>query len=575
MATGWECFDTPPIRSADFTLVPSTLIKPFKVHAAADLEIHTGALWWVSTATLTPTEIEGHCKSLTCVPNEGKSSNKLYGPPKPFFIGYVSCERLYMPPHYAIQAFPNAVVATTELTTGEEMRPEAVFTGELWDTYPPQKQAVDAWSTWRSEHSKCPPAMISLPCGHGKSVICLAIASTVVRRVTLVLVHMKGLVDQWIAEAKRYIPGSRVGYIKAERQRVDGVDIIIASMQALHSHMKVDKEYLHVLKRRVGFVILDEAHHGVANTFQKVIAYIPAADRLAVTATPRRQDGLFEELQFIFGPVVFRSFRRPGDGQVIMLNYINPAIVERKQWGTVQKYLMEADLIADYNRTMIGVHIAAMLATEQRRRILILTSQVIHVKELHSLLVTALEAHSDTLMRRVTMFVPDPTPHKRRKRKEESVEEAQALAEACMQAYEDSGPHGKHTEIYVPLVGMVTSDMDPFTRQLNYEAAVVVATTDIMKEGISYNLWDTLIDMDDGVDPEQMVGRIQRAGDKKVPLVIDMFTKVSMFWGMSEKRRNFYNGEEFAVHNISITGKDDMPAKSFWDIFNRKATSIL
>ena len=106
------------------------------------------------------------------------------------------------------------------------------------------------------------------------------------------------------------MPGARVGYITADAVRIDGADIIVASIHSLRSHINNGAPYLASLYARVGFVILDEAHHGVANTFQYVMSHLPAKWRMAVTATPRRSDGLFNELQWIFGPVVFQSFRR-------------------------------------------------------------------------------------------------------------------------------------------------------------------------------------------------------------------------------------------------------------------------
>jgi hypothetical protein len=569
-----ECgVDVVPLITSrpDYITVPTPLLAPAVVRRGLSAQLVAGALWSVPVAALPAGDLEAHCAALTCIPNKHKADSG-FGPPKPFYIGFTQGDTFMMPPHYAAAAFPDLVPVNT-CTDGEAMRPEAVFSGSLWTSYPPQQQAVNAWQAWQ-EANNSKPCMLSLPCGHGKSVICLAIASLKVRRVTLILMHMKGLVDQWIVEAKRYIPGARVGYVKADKQRVEGVDIIIASVQALHSHIQNGKPYLARLFERTGFVILDEAHHGVANTFQQVIAHVPAARRLAVTATPRRQDGLFEQLQHIFGPVVFRSFRRKGDGQVVMLKYTNPVLGERRKWGKLRKDLMETDLISDRQRTQLGVGIAVHLVTSQQRRVLILTSQVVHVHELAAKVKASLVLEGAA--RSVRLFVADPSPRKRRRKKNETEEAAAAAAEEEQQAWEDSGPHGHYENFDAPHVSVITSDMSSFERQLNYEAYVVVATNDIMKEGISYNDWDTLLDMDDGMDPEQMVGRIQRVGDKKVPLVIDMYTPVSLYNGMKEKRREFYLSQEFDVHyeHADVSGSPSVNLE-FWEQFNRKAVSVL
>jgi hypothetical protein len=563
-----------------YVTVPTPLLPPAKVHTGLEVVLNKGPLWSVAVADLRAGDVAAHCRALTCTPNKDKPVGA-YGAPTPFYIGFVKEECLWMPPSYAAAAFPNALPGVDGLSKGEAMRDEAVFTGSLWADYPPQQQAVSAWAAWQAANNNM-PCMLSLPCGHGKSVICLAIAATQVRRVTLIIMHMKGLVDQWIEEAKKYVPGAKVGYVKSKCQRVKGVDFIIASVQSLHKHIQAGKPYLVDLFQRVGFVILDEAHHGVANTFQQVIANMPAARRLAVTATPRRQDGLFKELQFIFGPIVFRSYRKKGDCQVVMLKYTNPALTERRVRGTVAKYLMERDLLKDRVRTQMGLELAVDLVITQGRRVLLLTSQVTHVQELAEkaeVLLKAGWAAASTdppPLRKVRLFVEDPTPRKRVRRKGETPEEAARLAEEAQFQYEDSGPHGHWEEFDAPEVATITTDHERFQRLLNYEARVVVATYDIMKEGISYNDWDTLLDMDDGMDPEQMVGRIQRMGNKKVPLVIDVYTPLSLYYGMMEHRvKEFYLQEEYDMHYQTASHDGTKPPAAFWQQFNRKAVNVL
>jgi hypothetical protein len=479
-----------------------------------------------------------------------------------------------MPPHYALQAFPG-VPHRVGVTTGQSMRPEAVYTGALWEVYPPQKQAVAAFSRWQSRQELKMPAIISLPCGHGKSNIVIAVAAMHVRRVTLILVHKRPLVEQWMSEILQFVPGARVGIVIPEFQMVDKVDYIVASIQCLHSHLQTpaDHPYLDVLFRRVGFLVLDEAHHGVANTFQFVIRHIPAAERLAVTATPRRKDNLFEELQFIFGPVIFKSFRRPGDGQVVMLRYNSPVLKEHKRWGNIRVDLMENDLVEDAGRDEIIVKLASLLAVSQRRRVVVVTPRAAHVETLQRKIAVAI---GDALAPRpVTLWVPEAMPTVRRKKGETDAALALRKEEAWW-AWQETGPHGVNTDMLAPVVGVVTSAMkSQVERQLNYESAVVVATSDMLEEGISYKHWDTLLDTDNGSDSEQIVGRIQRAGVKKVPLVIDMFSPVSIYVGLKTKRMKFYEGEQFGMHHVEVNSPDDLPAPEWWEQFNRFTQSAL
>jgi len=416
--------------------------------------------------------------------------------------------------------------------------------------------------------------MVCMPCGHGKSRVCLALAARV-GRVTLILMHMIGLVDQWIKVARECLPGARVGYIKADGIRVQDVDVVIASIFTLKSHIAGGEPYLAALFARVGFVILDEAHHGVANSFQYVMAHVPARHRLAVTATPRRKDSLFQELQFIFGPVVFRSFRRPGDGQVALLKFNSSVLREHVVWGRLRKDLMEDDMVGDPRRTALAVRVATLLAVSQRRRVVITTPRAAHVEVLRAALQRELEPHAATLSRTVRVFVSDAAPRKPRRRGTQTAEQVDTEHRAALYAWQDSGPHGRYEVVAAPLAGMVLESMKAPERELNYEACVVVATSRIMEEGISYDQWDTLLNLSDGVDPEQIVGRIQRAGEKKVPLVVDMWSPVSMYVAMRALRLKFYRGEQFHVHYVEASGEEDAPGEVFWRRFDRVASRVL
>ncbi len=563
----------------DFTDVVEPLSGPYKVHLGVSARVHTGALWSVDIAAcgLDDVEVQGHLNALLCVPNKHKGDKGSFGPtpPKPFAIGYVQDGRLYMPPHYAAAAFPAHVVEVDGYTDGEPLGAECKFGGSLWQVYPPQQQAVDAIAKRASSGKPVVPGcMVKLPCGHGKSVVvCKAVVDF--GRKAIVAMHMIGLVDQWIKVVRRFIPGAKVGYIKADEQRVHGVDVIIASIHTLRSHLESNQAYLHDLLPTIGTVVLDEAHHGVANTFQTVMARIPARNRLAVTATPRRKDGLFAQLQFIFGPLIFRSFRRPGDGQVCMIKYTSPAIRERVVWGRVRKDLMEDDMVGDANRTALAIQLATHLAITQRRRVLITTPRAAHVVELRNKLYPVMLAHAAELTRRVRVFLPAKPPKRKPKRKGESVEDARARQLAELFDWQDSGPHGTWEDMDAPLVGMVLHDMSATEREINYEANIVVATGKIMEEGISYDQWDTLLNLNDGGDPEQIVGRIQRAGEKKVPLVVDIWSPVSLYNAMRSMRLRFYKGERFQIAYVDCTGPADAPADAFWKRYDRAALNVL
>jgi hypothetical protein len=496
-----------------------------------------------------------------------------------FHIGRVVGDRLVMPPWYARLAFvePDAAkcapapAPASGLTRGEPMRPGIAFAGALF-AHPPQQQALERYGAWLRDHAECPSCVVSLPCGYGKTVwfLCLARA---LGRVTLVLTHKLPLVDQWAAEARAFLPGARIGCITDKRARVDGVDFIVASIQSLRNHVARQAPHVASLLARVGCVCLDEGHHAVASTFASVLAVVPARYRVVLTATPRRKDGLLPQLQWVAGPVVFQAFRRVGEVHVLALEYVDAAgahVERRGRFGVLDTAAMTTALTADANRTAIAVAVIATLAAQQRRRVLVVTPRVEHVHAVAAAVCDALAPHAAALARRVSVFVPAPPPRRRRG----AAREDDAAWAAALDAWEDTGPHGAATAFDAPLVGCVVQGMDAPARALAYEGTVVVTTSQMMEEGISYKQWDTLVDLDNTSDPEQVVGRILRACEnKRVPLVVDMWTNLSLFAGLFWKRWRMYRAEGFSCRRLRVESVADALGPH-WERYNYVAPPV-
>lgn len=548
--------------------------EPARVYAGSDAawDLRSGAMWSVKTCSLPDDHVAQHLEALTCVPNKGKSfapGAKVVS----FTIGHVCGGRLYMPPWYARRAFPKATVACCEYTRGAPMRSGVVFEGAL-RTHPPQQQAIARYGEWMAANADCSPCIISLPCGYGKTVVFIYLA-VALGRVTLVLAHKLPLVDQWIEEVRRFVPAARVGYIKSHGVRIEDVDIIVASTQSLFSHLETGREYLPRLFARVGLLCMDEGHHAVASTFSRVFNACPAQYRVVLTATPRRKDGLMPHLQMIGGPVIFRALRQVGEVHVLCVEYVSDAHAEitmgrRAGPKHVNRQAMTNKLTEDGNRTAIACAIIRVLAL-QGRRVLVVTPRVSHLNEVADVLdvdaaITALPR------RRVSLFVRDAKPTKRRRRKDESEEEASALAQAALFDWEDSGPHGHSQDFEAPHVGRVLEGMPQLDRELQYEATIVIATSQMMEEGISIKELDTIVDLDNMSDSEQVIGRILRAcPGKKVPLVVDLWIACSIFKGLFYKRFAYCRDEGFSSRSIQVSTLEDVPGPELWDAYNHEA----
>ena len=410
-------------RGADPALVPEPP-APAAVYKDVSPDLHIGPMWSVPVSAIPPADLPKHLDKLTCAPEAFTPGVKA---PTPFHIGFVQGSRLYMPPWYGKLAFPRAVPSKNTYSEGKPMRPEVKFEGKLM-THPPQVAALAAYKAHLAANPDCTPCIVSLPCGYGKTPWFLA-SAVEVGRVALMLVHKLPLLDQTIEEARRFLPAARVGYIRADRVRVKGVDIIVGSIQTLSSHLGAvaaaraastsstavpnPHPYLDDLMRRVGMVCMDEGHHAIASTFATVFSSIPAKYRLVLTATPRRKDSLMPQLQMLAGPVIFRAFRQVKEVHVVTMEYVAPEHVEVRIGAMVKRWEMVKDLVDDETRTnMVCTVIARLL--DQGRRILVVTPRVEHLHTLADKL-DGICAAKGLKPRPVSMFVHDKPPPKLRR----------------------------------------------------------------------------------------------------------------------------------------------------------------
>jgi superfamily II DNA or RNA helicase len=136
------------------------------------------------------------------------------------------------------------------------------------------------------------------PPGSGKTVVGAHLVAARGRS-TLVLVHRKPLLDQWVTQLALFlgIEARAIGQIGAgKRWRTGWIDV--AMIQSLVRHDRIDDavgEY--------GHVIVDECHHLPAVSFERVLAEVKACFVLGLTATPYRRDGHQPIIHMQCGPV--------------------------------------------------------------------------------------------------------------------------------------------------------------------------------------------------------------------------------------------------------------------------------
>lgn len=171
---------------------------------------------------------------------------------------------------------------------------ELEFIGELdMNGFDGQKDAVK--TMLRQEQG----IVVAQP-GWGKTNVALAFAAQV-KTQTLVLVHTEDILQQWVDRIAELMPDTRVGVIRGRERRIG--DITISTVQTFRRVLRTRSG----LENRFGAVILDEAHHAPANTFDEILNSMPAKYRFGFTATDKRADGRHPYMTTVLGPVVFRS----------------------------------------------------------------------------------------------------------------------------------------------------------------------------------------------------------------------------------------------------------------------------
>ena len=147
---------------------------------------------------------------------------------------------------------------------------------------PYQREAVEAAIKGFNEFDR---QLIVCPTGGGKTLLFAKIAEHYQPRRTLVLAHREELLEQ--ARDKILRATGIVAEIEAaERTASLDAPVVVASVQTLM------REYR---RRRFApdhfaLIVVDEAHHTLAESYQRVLGYFEDACVLGVTATPDRGD---------------------------------------------------------------------------------------------------------------------------------------------------------------------------------------------------------------------------------------------------------------------------------------------
>jgi len=172
-----------------------------------------------------------------------------------------------------------------------------------------QTKAIDNLRySFKNKGKKSP--LLVMPTGAGKTVVFAAISKAISdnEKNVLILVHRRELIDQ--ASKKLKAIGVDHGVIAAKYKSSQN-NIQIASVQTLVRRLVTNTF-------NPNYIIIDEAHHAAAGSWQKIIEHFKDAFKIGCTATPIRLDG--RGLADYFDDLVLG----PGVAKLIQEKYLAP-----------------------------------------------------------------------------------------------------------------------------------------------------------------------------------------------------------------------------------------------------------
>ena len=248
---------------------------------------------------------------------------------------------------------------------------KAAFVGKLTEE---QKASADALLSHDT-------GVLSASTAFGKTVVA---ASLIAARKTntLVLVHRRQLMDQWIARLGVFLdlPGSAIGRIGGGKREPSGI-VDVAVIQSLVRDKRVDD-----IVADYGHLVVDECHHISAVSFEAVARRAKARYVLGLSATITRKDGHHPVVFMQCGPVRYRvnakdqAARRPFQHRAVLrpTGFRMPDDMDGERLPIQKVY---AALAADEDRNAL-IFDDVLKALEAGRSPIVLTERKDHAQRL-------------------------------------------------------------------------------------------------------------------------------------------------------------------------------------------------
>jgi len=206
----------------------------------------------------------------------------------PSVVFYDRLSKVFVVKPFAYQAVKRLLEENGLMVRGidSDNKVDLKFLGEL------RPYQVEAIEVWKRNNMR---GVVSLPTGSGKTIIGVgAIAEAKVP--TLIVSFTKEQVLQWRDTVLAYTTIKDVGLFYSKEKRLR--EVTVTTYQTAFRHIRD-------IWDKFDFLIIDEAHHLPAEKFKLIAENCIARYRLALSATPYREDGRHEYLFAMMGGLVY------------------------------------------------------------------------------------------------------------------------------------------------------------------------------------------------------------------------------------------------------------------------------